>query len=296
MSVFDGIPEFVAVAETQGFTAAGRRLGVSTSQISRRVADLESRLGLELVARTTRQVKLTEAGELYYQHCSELLNGIDQANEQVTAGQIELKGLLRVTAAGEFAESTVIPALMDFIAKHPKLDIEIDHSTRMVNFVEENFDFAVRFGSLPDSNLIARKLSDHDYVAAASPDYLEKHGRPKTPYELSGHSCIVTTYNRWPFLVANKQVTISVNGRVKANSVRTILTACNAGMGIAYMPKTSFGDAFRSKQLETVLDGYWQNRGATWIVYANRKYLPARARLAIDFLVSRFQNDGIPAR
>lgn len=290
MSVFDGIPEFLAVAETQGFTAAARRLGVSTSHVSRRVAELESRLGLELVARTTRQVKLTNAGVIYFERCTDLMNGIDQANEVVTAGQIELSGVLRVTAAGEFAETSVIPALVEFIAEHPKLNLELDYNTRMVNFVEENFDFAIRFGSLPDSNLIARKLSDHQYVAAASPAYIEKFGYPQNPKALSTHSCIVSTYNKWAFKEGKKNIEIMVNGRVKANSVRTILNACKAGLGIAYMPMSSFGNAFETGELKQILQPFWKNRGATWIVYANRKYLPARARLAIDYLLSRYQN------
>jgi DNA-binding transcriptional LysR family regulator len=291
MSLFEGIPEFIAVAETQGFTAAARKLNVSTSHVSRRVADLESRLGLALVARTTRQVRLTNAGVIYYERCVDLVNGIDQANEIVTAGQIELTGVLRVTAAGEFAEKAVVPALLEFITQHPSLSLELDYNSRIVNFVEESFDFAVRFGALPDSNLIARKLADHNYVAAASPVYLEKNGTPQHPQDISDHSCIVTTYNRWPFVEDDKIIEVNVNGRIKANSVRTVINACKAGLGIAYMPKTSFGDAFEKGELQMILDGYWRNRGATWIVYANRKYLPARARLAIDFLMQRFKGN-----
>ena len=288
MSLFDGITEFIAVSETQGFTAAARQLGVSTSHVSRRIADLESRLGLALVARTTRQVKLTNAGIIYYERCVDLVNGIDQANEIVTAGQIELSGVLRVTAAGEFAEKEVIPALLEFIGQHPNLNLELDYNSRVVNFVEENFDFAVRFGSLPDSNLIARKLADHNYIAAASPAYIEQYGQPDVPQDLVAHSCILTTYSRWPFQDGENCIEVPVQGKVKANSVRTVISACKAGLGIAYMPKTSFGDAFDNGELVPVLDGYWKNRGATWIVYANRKYLPARARLAIDFLMLKF--------
>ncbi len=289
MSVFEGITEFVAVAETQGFTSAAKQLGVSTSHISRRVADLESRLGIALVARTTRQVSLTNAGVIYHEHCVDLLNGIDQANEIVTAGQTQLSGLLRVTAAGEFSKNYVVPALIEFIAQHPQLDLEVDYSTHMVNLVEENFDFAIRVGSLVDSDLIARKLSDHSYVTAASTNYLEKFGYPQTPHDLKSHSCISSTYNRWSFTENNKNIDINVRGRVRTNSVRAILNACKAGMGIAYMPRTSFGEALSSGELTTVLKGYWKNRGATWIVYANRKYLPVRSRMAIDYLLSKFR-------
>lgn len=290
MSLFDGITEFIAVAETQGFTAAARRLNVSTSHVSRRVADLESRLGIALVARTTRQVRLTSAGVTYYDRCVDLVNGIGQANEMITAGQIELSGLLRVTAAGEFAETIVIPALLEFVAQHPKLNFEFDFNTRLVNFVEDNVDFAIRFGALPDSSLIARKLAEHEYVAAASPEYLAKFGTPTTPSDLNTHSCIVTNYNRWSFYLNNSDIEVNVNGRVKANSVRTVLQACKNGLGIAYMPKTSFGAALESGELQPVLSAFWKNRGATWIVYANRNYLPARARLAINFLLEKFRD------
>lgn len=289
MSLFEGITEFIAVAETQGFTAAARQLGVSTSHVSRRIADLESRLGIALVARTTRQVKLTPSGTLYYEHCLDLVNGIEQANEVITAGQIELSGLLRVTTAGEFSESHVVPLLLQFVEQHPKLNLELDYNTRNVNFVQENFDFAVRFGTLPDSNLIATKLADHQYVAAASPAYLARYGTPQTPEDLSQHSCVVTTYNRWAFQEKGKSKEVSVNGRVKANNVRTVLRACESGMGIAYMPKTSFAERLQDGRLQPVLEAYWKNRGATWIVYANRKYLPVRARLAIDYLLAHFR-------
>lgn len=295
MSMFDGVIEFIAVAETQGFTAAAKRLGVSTSHISRRVSELESRLGLELVARTTRQVKLTELGESYYQSCIDLVNGLDQANESVTSNQIELSGVLRVSAAGEFAESTVVPLLMDFVAQHPKCDLEVHYDTRMINFVEDNFDFAIRFGKLEDSNLIARKLASHEYIAAASPAYIEQFGSPAHPAELEKHSCIVSTYTQWSFIDKNstpkQSIDVRVKGRIKANSVRTIIHACKSGMGIAYMPRTSFGDTIESGELVPVLDGYWKSRGATWLVYANRRYLPARARLAIEFLMDQLSRD-----
>ena len=291
--MFDGIIEFIAVAETQGFTAAARQLGVSTSHVSRQVASLEARLGVALVARTTRQVKLTNAGVIYYERCVDLVNGLDQANEVITAEQIELNGVLRVTAAGEFAETKVVPVLLEFVAQHPNLNLELDYNTRTVNFVEDNFDFAVRFGNLPDSGLVARKLVEHCYVAAASPAYLEKHGNPATPQALATHSCITTTYHRWSFLHNNDVIEVPVKGKVKANNVRTAIAACKAGLGITYLPKTSFGDDLQNGELHTVLNNYWHNRGTTWIVYANRHYLPVRARLAIDFLLQRFQGNGL---
>ena len=289
MSMFDGIPEFLAVAETQGFSSAARRLGVATSQISRRVSDLEAKLGVALVARTTRKVKLTEAGLTYYEYCHDIVNQLDQANEIATAGQGKLNGTLRVTAAGDFTETHIVPALLEFVAQHSELELEINHDTRMIDFVEENYDFAIRFGTLPDSNLIARKLSDHPYAAAASPAYLEKFGTPQTPQELTKHQCITTTYNRWTFQHNNEDINVSVKGKVKANSIKTLISACKSGLGILYLPQSTLAENFEAGQLVPILEPYWKCRGSTWIVYSDRKYLPARSRLAIEFLIAKFR-------
>ncbi|WP_310620356.1 LysR family transcriptional regulator [Flexibacterium corallicola] len=288
MSSFEGITEFIAVAETHGFTSAAKRLSVSTSHVSRRIAELEARLGVTLVSRTTRSVRLTQAGQLYFERCIELVNGLEQANQLVTDEQIELSGVLRVSAAGEFAETHISPALVEFAAKHPKLKLQMHFSTRIVNFVEDRFDFAIRYGELSDSGLIARKLIDHEVVAAASPAYLEREGVPETPEQLRFHSCLVTNNNRWRFQRNNEMVTVSVNGSWRSNGVRSILHACTAGLGITYMPRTSYGKLLHDGTLKPVLEPYWRPAASTWIVYANRRYLPTRARAAIEFLLKRF--------
>ena len=144
MESFEGIIEFVAVAERKGFSAAAKQLGCSTSHISRQVARLEERVGCVLLARSTRQVNLTENGALYYQHAKDLLIGLQQANEQVSHQQVTLDGVLRVSAAGGFAEHAVAPALMQFALAHPELTVDMDFNSRMVNFVEDDVDFVIR--------------------------------------------------------------------------------------------------------------------------------------------------------
>lgn len=289
MSPFEGIVEFVAVAETQGFTAAARRLGVSTSHISRRVADLETRLGTALVARTTRKVKLTSSGQNYYHRCHELLHGLEEANESVSDKHIELTGTLRVSAAGEFAENYVVPALLEFASRHPGLSIDVDFNTRIVNFVEEGIDFAVRYGSLKDSGLIARKLVDRSLVAAASPSYLEHWGTPKHPRELTQHQCLIAASDRWRFDIEQGSYDLRVSGRWRSNSGRSIVNACRAGLGIAYLPRSSFGTALSDGSLTEILSPYIGRGASSWIVYANRKHLPSRARLSIQYLLDYFE-------
>ena len=290
MESFEGIIEFIAVAENRGFSAAAKQLECSTSHISRQVARLEERVGCNLVARSTRLVSLTENGTVYYQHCKELLVGLQQANEQVSEQQIRLNGVLRVSAAGGFAERFVVPALLTFARQHPALTVDIDFNSRLVNFVEEGFDFAIRYGELADSNLVARKLVNRSMMAVASQAYLDQYGTPETPDQLKHHSCIVANNDIWKFAHAGVQENIRVKGRWRSNNTNALLQACVAGLGIAYLPKSTFTDAIENKQLVPVLEPYWGKGAGSWIVYQNKRFLPLKARLAIDFLLQHFSD------
>lgn len=289
MAAFDGLEEFVAVAETQGFAAAGRRLHVSTSNVSRKIQQLEARLGVALFARSTRRVRLTESGHSYYQRCRELLAGLEEANESVHSDRSSLSGVLRVSAAGEFAKQYVAPALLRFANGHPELGIEFDFNSRMVNFIEEDFDFSIRYGSLEDSRLIARKLAGRALVAAASPEYLARHGTPQSPSELREHQCVISNNDVWRFDEAGQERTIKVSGRWRSNDALSNLAACEADFGIVYMPRSSFGSSLEQGRLQPVLEPYWA-QASTWIVFANRQYLPSRTRLAIDYLLEHFRD------
>jgi len=294
MESFEGIIEFVAVAESHGFSAAARQLGCSTSHISRQVARLEERVGCALLARSTRQVNLTENGTAYYHQCKELVIGLQQANEQVNQQQLQLNGTLRVSAAGGFAEHFVAPALMAFAQQHPQLTVEIDFNSRMVNFVEDEVDFAVRYGELADSSLIARKLISRPMMAAASPEYLKQNGTPSHPNQLKNHSCIISNNDHWLFNIAGNQKSIKVRGRWRSNNANVVANACEQGLGIAYMPKSTFKDGIKNNKLVGILEPFWGTGASSWIVYKNRHFQPLRARLAIDFLISNFSDwDGV---
>ena len=287
---FNGIPEFVAVAETQGFTSAANKLNVSTSHISRQIAKLEQRLGVALFARSTRKVKLTDAGERYYQHCLILVDSITTANEEVGSQQVELSGTLRVSAAGEFAEQYIVPKLIEFAQLHPSLKLDIDFNSNMVDFVQEGVDFSIRYGQLKDSSLIARKLVDRHLVAAASQTYLNKNGTPTHPSDLKEHNCVIANTDLWRFEENNKPLTVKVNARWRSNSGRSLVKASEADLGVCYMPRSSFADSIESGRLVEILQPYWSSHITTWIVYANRQYLPTRARMAIDFLIESFKD------
>jgi len=289
MNSFEGITEFIAVAESHGFSAAARRLGVSTSHVSRQVSGLEERLGTVLLARTTRKVRLTEAGHNYYLKCKELVDGLTEANEGLKSQQVQLNGTLRVSAAGEFAEEYVAPALIEFAAQHPDLNIDINFNSRVVNFVEEGIDFAIRYGRLNDSGLIARKLARRTLAAAASPEYLARHGTPTHPSELKNHSCLIANNDRWLFDDKGQSLEVKVYGRWRSNGARALVKACKMGLGICYMPRSSYGETIEDNGLVEILNPYGTQEVTTWIVYANRKYLPARARLAVQYLLEKFE-------
>ncbi|UJF17721.1 LysR family transcriptional regulator [Vibrio sp. SS-MA-C1-2] len=289
MDSFEGINEFVTVAESLGFSAAAKQLGCSTSHVSRQVTRLEERLGIALLARSTRMVSLTEPGQAYYQQCKELVIGLQQANEQLTTQQMQLSGTLRVSMAGTFSENQVAPALMEFAKQHPNLTVDINFNTNMVNFIEDGFDFAIRYGKLSDSGLIARKLVNRPMAAVASQHYIDKHGLPTHPEELKNHSCIIANKDVWLFEKDGKPLNSEkIQGRWKSNNANTVLRACIEGLGIAYLPKSSFNDAISSGRVVPILEPYWGSGNGSWIVYQNQHFLPLRARLAIDFLLDHF--------
>ncbi|TMO84269.1 LysR family transcriptional regulator [Pseudoalteromonas spongiae] len=288
MDSFEGIFEFVAVAESGGFSAAAKKLSCSTSHISRQVSRLEERLGSRLLARTTRQISLTENGEFYYQQCKYLVNGLQQANEQVTQQQYQLNGTLRVSAAGGFAENFVAPALMTFAKDHPELSIDIDFNSRMVNFIEDGIDFAIRYGELNDSNLIARKLISRSMMLVASPDYLAKYGTPNHPNQLKSHRCILANSDHWTFNIDGIKQSIKVGGNWQSNNSNVVLDACEQGLGIAYMPDSTFTGSIKQNKLVPILAPFCITGATSWIVYQNKQFMPLRARLAIDYLLEYF--------
>jgi DNA-binding transcriptional LysR family regulator len=290
MESFTGIIEFVTVAQSQGFSSAAKHLGCSTSHVSRQVAKLEERLGCALFARTTRLVSLTPTGLSYYHQCRDLVTGLQQANEQVSSQQLQLNGTLRVSAAGTFAEQYVAPVLIEFAQLHPELCIEMDFNSRKVNFVEDGIDFAIRYGKLEDSGLIARKLQIHPMMAVASKQYLQSFDLPTKPNDLKQHSCIISNNEHWLFDDNGIEENIKITGRWRSNNAHAVLKACEQGLGIAYMPQQNFLRSLKEGKLQPILEPFWRRDSHSWIVYQNRRFLPLRARLAIEYLLQHFAN------
>jgi len=290
INTFEGIIEFVALAEAGSFTAAAKRLGVSTSHISRQVAALEARLAVKLVNRTTRQNSLTALGQDYYEHALRLVDGLDGANRQVIGEGTALSGTVRISLAGHFCDHYVAPALAAFAVQHTDLRLDLNYSTRFVNFVDEGIDFAIRFGPMPEGNLIARKLADQKRVAVASPGYLEARGMPTHPSQLAEHDCITSATDHWTFNVDGEEKRYRVSGRFKGTSQPAIVSAVQAGLGIAYMPARSFGPGLLDGSLIEVLKGHTSVKVYNWIVYPDRRHLMTRARAVADYLLEHFRD------
>jgi len=290
MDAFEVITEYLAVAETQGFSTAARKLGVSPAHVSRRVSALENRLGVQLVARTTRRVRLTDAGRQYQQRCAEMMQSLEETNQLLSGETAELEGRLRISLAGEFAEQYVVPALADFGRENPKLKIEIDFTARVINFVEDGIDFAIRNAPPSDSSMVARKLVERTLMTAASPDYFARYGHPEKPDDLLHHRCLPCDSDRWHFDTPDGSREVRISGHWQSNNMRSILLACRRGLGIAYLTRSGYGGSLEDGSLVTTLEPYWARRGFTrCIVYPSRKYLSIRAKRAVEYLLDRSQ-------
>jgi DNA-binding transcriptional LysR family regulator len=283
--MFSAIEEFVALGQSESFTAAANRLGVSASHISRRINSLEERLGVRLVNRTTRVVRLTDAGFEYFAKCADILSQMEEANASLSAESVGLEGKIKVSAGGDYAERYVSPSLARFAKQHPKLEIEIDFNPKNINLVDEGIDFAVRYGLLSDSSLVARKLTERNLIAAASPDYIEEYGLPSHPSELVAHRCIVSVNSNWQFVENNKTLVIKVPTTMRSNSAASLVASCLTGLGIVYLPETTLRDRINSGELIPILEPFCATSIPTWLVYPSKRFLPRRVRTAIDFLI-----------
>lgn len=285
-----GIREFVAVVEQGGFTAAAERLDVSTSFVSRQVRRLEDEIGTRLLTRTTRSVTLTDLGRTYYDRSREILDQFVQLESDMADLQQKPKGLVRVTAAGLYAERFVAPAIAEFTQLYPEVEVELDTRMRVVDIVGEGYDLAVRLSALEDSSLIARKVVAQRVVVAGSPAYFNTHGRPKTPDDLRRHNCFHLTNMAWRFAWPDAVHTVRVRGTWSSDNGRALVAAAVAGMGLVRITRYYLQDELDRSELELVLEDYEPKDTATWLIYPNRQHLPTRVRYLVDFLLERLKS------
>lgn len=283
---------FARVVEARSFSGAARRLGLSKSAVSKRIARLEDSLGAPLLMRTTRRLSLTEAGSAFYEHCARIVSEAEDARNRITDAGSSPRGLLRVNAPVTLSEMYLSPVLPRFLAAYPDVQLELTTDDRFVNVVEDGYDVVVRVAALSDSSLIARKLASNRRVVCASPAYLARAGRPHHPRDLLQHNCLryayMTVRDEWQFQGPEGRISISVRGRFQANNGTLLTQAAVGGLGIAMIPLFMITDELGDGRLVTVLDEFAVSDYGIYAVYAHRRHVSPKVRAFVDFLVDAF--------
>ena len=292
MSHWEEMRTFVRVVEAGSITTAAEQIGVAKSGVSRRLADLERRLGVKLINRTTRRSSLTEAGEAYYRGALRLLGDVAELDASVADAEARLQGTLRLAVPLTFGLRHLTPAIDEFLATHPSVDVHIDFSDRRVDLVAQGIELAIRIADLDDSSLQARRICPIRMVLCASPDYLERHGTPAHPADLAGHQVLLYDVSgRQSMKIIDRDGrthTLGERARIVANNGDFLLDMASAGHGIFLIPSFIAWNALRAGKLVTLLENDPQPELTAWAVYPRTRYLSRRARAFIDFLVDRF--------
>lgn len=286
---WEGINEFVQVAETESFTRAAKNLAISTPQVSRQISALEKRLSIKLLYRTTRKVSLTQEGEVFYQHCRSVLDGLDAAERAVTNLQSRPKGKIRLTAPVTYAELRILPLLNNFLQQHPDVQLSVNLTNQQLDLVEEGYDIAIRLGKLVDSTMMAKKLSERRSYICASPSYLKRHGAPHSLSELASHNCLLGTLDRWRFKEGGRQKRMRVTGNLTCNSGSGLLDAALKGLGLAQLPDYYVESHIEKGRLVSVLDQFAETGEGVWAVYPHNRQLSPRIRLLVDYLAENLE-------
>jgi len=290
----EDILTFLTVIEAGGLTAAARRLGVAKSVASKRISDLESSLGATLLRRSARGVVPTEAGAAFYGRARDILAELDDAAASA-AGAGELSGLMRVTGPLSFGTLHLAPVLVDFLARHPRVELALHLNDRVVDIIREGYDLAVRIGRLKDSSLVAKKLAECKRVLCCSPGYARHAGLPSTLDELKGHACIgyanVPIGERWLFEAerGGKQRSILVQPRLTVDNGEAIRDAAIAGMGLTVLPTFLVADALRAGKLLPVLQDTPVVSDGIFVVYPPDRHLSTKVRALIEHLTAAFK-------
>jgi DNA-binding transcriptional LysR family regulator len=284
---------FVAVVDAGSFVRAAEALNLSKAAVSRYVGELESRLGVRLLHRTTRKLSTTEDGEIFQARCRELLAGVDEAEGEITAHAGEAVGQLKVNVPVTFGLMHLAPLWAEFMTRHPKVTLDVTLSDRVVDLVEEGYDLAVRIARLPSSSLISRKLTSTRMVLCASPTYLRDHGVPTDPSEIASHAVMAYTLlsmgENWEFVGPQASVSVKVTPRMRSNSGETCCAAALKHQGIVLQPAFLVDPHLRSGALVEVMPQYRSIELGVYAVYPTRKHVTTKVRLLIDFLVEAFQ-------
>lgn len=296
MDRFLEMQTFVGVVDAGSFVKAADTLNLSKAAVSRYVVDLEIRLGVRLLHRTTRRLSLTEEGQVFHARCKALLAGLEEAEAEITSRSDLVSGLLRLSVPVTFGVLHLAPLWGLFKAQHPKLRLDITLSDRVVDLVEDGYDMAVRIGRLESSTLVSRQLSSTRLVLCASPGYLAAHGTPEHPAELADHAVIAYSYwsgrDEWSFDGPQGEQRVSTQPCIRTNSGDTCRAAALAHQGVILQPAFLVGPDLAAGTLVELMPQYRAGELGIYAVYPTRQHLSAKVRRLIDFLVAQLAGCG----
>ena len=288
---------FTRVVDAGSFSEAARQLGVAPSSVSRQINELESHLNARLFNRTTRQLSLTEAGQIYYERAARIIMEVDEARLALS----ELgspTGILRITSPAGIGREVVATILPEFLRRYPGIRIVMSMTDHLVDLVAGNVDVGIRVGQLQDSSLKARKIGEARRVLCASPDYIKQLGSPRKPSDLQNHNCITFRehpgHNLWKFRGPEGLEEIRVTGNLFARNVDAMVAAATAGLGLVYMPDWNLRTRLKNKELKVVMRRYEPvpKRSQIWAVHTHQRHVPPKIRVFIDYLIERFEKTG----
>jgi DNA-binding transcriptional LysR family regulator len=278
----------VEVAQSGNFSAAARRLNMSTTAVSRHVAAVEGHLGVTLLRRTTRHVSLTEAGARYLPRAAAILDEIEQLNAETSAIDSTPRGKLRITAPPAVGHDFIAPLAVDFAEAFPEIELEIEFTERLVDLVAEGFDAAIRAGPLTSSSMIAHRIVEIRYLLCASPSYLRRKGKPRRPQDISAHDCIhwrgATDRGEWRFMKGDTGVSVPIRLRLLINDLEAEREAAARGLGLAILPLFKISDDLKAGRLVSILPDYRFGHGELSLVRPPAPFEPSKLRVFIDFI------------
>jgi DNA-binding transcriptional LysR family regulator len=286
---------FVKVVDTGGFSSAARQLSVAASVVTTHVKQLEARLGVRLLNRTTRSISLTEAGQAYYERCVQILSEIEDAEEAAQTLQTRPRGVLRLNTSPGIPV-LLAPSIAEYSKLYPEVTIRLTATSSMLDLVEQGFDLAVWYAAIPDPGLIIRRLAQYRMAVCASPEYFASHGRPRHPSELTAHNWLIfydATHSKdgkeWVFTGPEGDFPVRMSGNLETNSPIAFRHACLYGQGILIAPTPFLINDLKSGALVSILDEFLQKQFSIDVLYPHREHVPAKVRTFIDLLAKNFR-------
>ena len=295
MDTLTAMRVFVAVVDAQGFSAASRTLGMPLPTVSRKIAELEQRLGAQLLVRSTRKVTVTDSGQRYYEDARHILENLRDAESQVSGEYQQPKGRLVITAPTLFGRLHVLPIVNQFMQPHREIDIELLLSNHVMDLQEEHINLGIRIGRLSDSSMVAIQVGSVRQIVCASPHYLAEQGRPLSPNDLTRHQCILffkaSTQEEWAFKTSPKKIqNFPVQGRLTVNSIEGLVDSALQGVGLTQLYSYQASRHIAEGTLQIVLDQYEIDPVPVNLIYSKGRFAPQKVRVFIDFALPRLRD------